>query len=61
MLIGRSKEKLEEIKRLIEGEGGKSVPIVADLNDSLSIIAAFQEIRETIGHPVVISFILSPL
>ena len=52
-MIARSKDKLDEAKKLIDQDGGKSFSVVADAHDSASVVKAFKEIRETIGHPEV--------
>jgi short-subunit dehydrogenase len=52
ILIGRNREKLEQVQRTIKGYGQNALSIVCDISDILSVKRAAQQIVElnlTIG------------
>ena len=46
---GRRRERLDEIARLIEAEGGSAYPVVMDMTDADSIIAGVAEAAAAVG------------
>jgi NAD(P)-dependent dehydrogenase (short-subunit alcohol dehydrogenase family) len=51
VLAGRDRSKLDEVRKVIEGRGGKAVPVVCDLSDLDSVRRAAARIIE-LGLPV---------
>jgi NAD(P)-dependent dehydrogenase (short-subunit alcohol dehydrogenase family) len=50
VLVGRRLDKLQETQKLGQENGGKSLPVVADMTDPGSISALFAKVVETYGR-----------
>lgn len=51
VLAARRMDKLESVAAAIEAAGGKALPVVMDVTDDGSVVAAFDSIREALGRP----------
>lgn len=51
VLVGRDAAKLDDVRRSIEGRGGKALPVLCDLSDLTSVRRAAAQIIE-LGFPI---------